>query len=83
MMFGLQKGVKLTMKKDKKDGVEVLLPDNEMMKDLGKGEYKYLGVLEACSISIGKTKETVTQKYKNRLKQLLKSKLNDGNMIST
>ena len=36
------------MKKGKKeDDVVILLPGNEMMKDLGEGEYKYLGVLEA------------------------------------
>ena len=83
MRFRLQKFVQLTMEKDKEDGVEVLLPHTEMMKDLGEGEYKYLGVLEARNISIEKMKEAVTKKYKNRLKQLLKSKLNGGNMIKT
>ena len=48
MRFGLSKCATLTMKrgkKDKDDGIK--LPDGEMMKDLGEGEYKYLGVLEA------------------------------------
>ena len=83
MRFRLQKFVQLTMEKDKEDGVEVLLPHTEMMKDLGEGDYKYLRALEACNLSIEKMKEAVTKKYKNRLKQLLKSKLNGGNMIKT
>ena len=79
----MQKCVKLTMKKDKEDGVEVLLPHTEMMKDIGEGEYKYLRALEACNLSIEKIKETTTKKYKKRLRQLLKSKLNGGNTINT
>ena len=43
----MQKCATLTMKKGKEDDVVILLLGNEMMKDLGEGEYKYLGVLEA------------------------------------
>ena len=42
---------------------------------------KDLGVLEVCKIKMEKMKETVTKEYKRRLKLLLKSKLNGGNMI--
>ena len=61
------------MKRAKEDNVGILLPDNETMKDLG--------VLEVCKIKMEKMKETVTKEYKRRLKLLLKSKLNGGNMI--
>jgi len=30
----------------------IFLPDGEQMEDLGNGEYKYLGVLEASDIKM-------------------------------
>ena len=58
-----------------------MLPDGEMMKDIGEGEYKYLGVLEASDIKAGKMRELIIQEYRRRLRLLLRSKLNSGNMM--
>ena len=82
MRFGLQKCATLTMKRGKKvEDVGIILPDNEMMKDLADEDYKYLGVLEACDIKMDKMKATLTKEYKRRLTLLLKSRLNSGNMV--
>ncbi|XP_060792588.1 sodium-dependent organic anion transporter-like [Neoarius graeffei] len=53
MRFGLTKCVTLVMKRGKKvedDGI--VLPDGQIMKDLGDSGYKYLGVLEANDIKM-------------------------------
>ena len=82
MKFGLQKCATLVMKRGKRaedDGI--WLPDGQMMKDLGESGYKYLGILESDQIKMKEMKEKVTKEYKRRIKLLLESKLNGGNVI--
>ena len=56
------------------------MPDGEMIKDLGDEGYKYLGVLEASEIKTKEMREKVRSEY-TRVKLLLESKLNGGNVI--
>ena len=82
MKFGLQKCATLVMKRGKKEedaGIE--MPDGQLMKDLGDGDYKYLGILEADKIRMGEMKVRVRKEYYRRIRKLLTSKLNGGNMI--
>ena len=58
-----------------------MLPDEKMMKDLGDEEYKYLGVLEASEIKTKEMRKKVRSEYIKRVKLLLESKLNGGNVI--
>ena len=82
MRFGLNKCATLTMKRGKKvEDMGIVMPEGQMMKDLGETEYKYLGVLEACEIKSGLMKKSTIDEYKRRLRLLLRSKLNGGNMI--
>jgi hypothetical protein len=82
MKFGLQKCATMLMKRGKKiedDGIR--MPDGQMMEDLGSEAYKYLGVLEADKIKMEAMKEKVRANYYCRLRKLLKSSLNGGNVI--
>ena len=82
MKFGLQKCATIIMKRGKREEDDgVTLPDGEMMKDLGQDDYKYLGVLEANEIKMKEMKEKVRKEYIRRIKLLLESKLNGGNII--
>ena len=55
--------------------VGIELPDGKVIKSLQEGEsYKYLGILEA-----GKFLEEKT--VRRRLRKVLKSKLNGGNLV--
>jgi len=58
MRFGIQKCATIVKKRGKKEEDDgILLPDGEQMEDLGNGEYKYLGVLEASDIKMKEMKE--------------------------
>ena len=82
MKFGLSKCATLTMKRGKKvEDKGIFLPSGETMKDLGESDYKYLGALEACDIKAAKMKEAETTEYNRRMRRVLRSKLNAGNMI--
>ena len=82
MRFGIQKCATIVLKRGKKEADDgILLPDGEMMKDLGDEGYKYLGVLEASEIKTKEMKEKVRSEYTRRVKLLLESKLNGGNVI--
>ena len=49
---------------------------------LQEGEsYKYLGILEADKFLEGKMKLNVSKEYIIRLRKVLKSKLNGGNLV--
>ena len=52
-----------------------------MMKDLGQESYKYLGVMEADEIKMKEMNEKVRKEYFRRIRLLLESKLNGGNVI--
>ena len=82
MRFGIQKCATIVLKKGKKeedDGIK--LPDGETMRDLGQEDYKYLGVLEASQIKMREMKEKVRKEYFRRIRLILESKLNGGNVI--
>jgi hypothetical protein len=82
MKFGIQKCATVVMKRGKREQDEgILLPDGELMKDLGEQDYKYLGVLEADDIKMKEMKEKVRKEYYRRTRLLLESKLNGGNVI--
>ena len=58
------------------------LPDGEVIKWLWEGEsYKYLRVLEADKFLDKKRKLNVSKEYIRRLRKVLKSKLNGGNLV--
>ena len=58
------------------------LPDGKVIKSLQKDEsYKYLGILEAERFLGEEMKLKVSKEYFRRLKKVLKSKLNGGNLV--
>ena len=82
MKFGLSKCATVVMKRGKKiedDGIT--MPDGQKMEDIGGMPYKYLGVLESDRIKMAEMKEKVKKDYNTRVKKLLKSRLNAGNLI--
>ena len=44
--------------------------------------YRYLGILQSDQVLCNEMKENVRAEYKRRVKKVLKSKLNGGNMVS-
>ena len=60
-------------------GVE--LPDGKVIKSLQGERYKYFGILEADKFLEEKLKLNVWKEYITRLRKILKSKLNGGNLI--
>ena len=65
----------------KSDGVR--LPDDKVIKSIHEEKgYKYLGILQSDQVLCKEMKEKVRAEHKRRLKKVLKSKLNGGNMIS-
>ena len=58
------------------------LPDGNRIKEVNLNGYKYLGVWQLDSIMNREMKETMKSEYIRRVKMLLRSKLNGGNVIS-
>ena len=83
MEFGIEKYAMLVMEKGnivKSAGIE--LPDSKVIKSLKEGEsYKYLGILEADEFLEEKMKLNVSEECIRRLRKVLKSKLNGGNLV--
>ena len=83
MEFGIEKCVMLKMEKGKivkSFGIE--LPDGKVVKLLHEREsYNYLGILEADKFLEQKMKLNVSKEYIRRLRKVLKSKLNGGNLV--
>ena len=81
--FGIEKCAMLVMEKGKiVESVGVELPDGKVIKSLQEGEsYKYLGILEADKCLEEKMKLNVSKEYIERLRKVLKSKLNGGNLV--
>ena len=64
----------------KSEGIK--LPDYKTIQGLKDGDsYKYLGILEADRIKHEEMKETVTKEYKRRVRKILETKLNGGNLV--
>ena len=81
MEFGIH-GI-LTMKRGKvvrSEGIK--LPDSEVMKEVEKQGYTYLGIVELDKINQNERKEKTTNEYKQRLQLVLRSKLNRKNKIT-
>ena len=83
MEFGIEKCAMLVMEKGKiVKSVGIELPDGKVIKSLQEGEsYKYLGILEADKVLEEKMKLYVSKEYIRRLRKILKSKLNGGNLV--
>ena len=83
MEFGTEKCATLVMKKGKiVKSVGIELPDGQVIKSLQKDEsYKYLGISEADKFLEEKMKLNVLKGYIRRLRKVLKSKLNGGNLV--
>ena len=62
--------------------VVIELSNGKVIKSLQEGEsYKYLGILEADKFLKEKMKLNVLKEYIRRLRKVLKSKLNGGNLV--
>ena len=83
MEFGIEKSAMLVMEKGKiVKSVGIELPDGKVIKSLQEGEsYKYLGILEADKYLEEKMKLNVSKEYVKRIRKILKSKLNCGNLV--
>ena len=58
------------------------MPDGKVIKSLDEGEsYNYLGILEADKCLEEKMKLNVSKEYIRRLRKVLKSKLDGGNLV--
>ena len=58
------------------------LGDGVVTEEADKEGYKYLGILEMDDICQEKMKEKVQKEYYKRVRTVLKSKLNGGNVIN-
>ena len=84
MEFGIQKCGVLLLKRGKvasSEGVE--MPDGEIIKEVVKNEYQYLGILEYNKIKESKMKENFRREYLRRTKLIMKSRHNGRNKIIT
>ena len=81
--FGGEKFAMLVMMKGKiVNSVVLEFPGGKVIKSLQEGEsYKYLRILEADKFLEEKMKLNVSKKYIRRLRKVLKSKLNGGNLV--
>ena len=83
MEFGMRKCGILTMKRGKVVRSEGLkLPNNEVMKEVEKEGYTYLGIVELDKIKENEMKEKTIKEYKRRHRLILKSKLNGKNKVT-
>ena len=77
MEFGLKKCGILTMKREivvRCEGIK--LPNCEVMQEVQKEGYTYLGVVEFDKIKENEMKEKTIKEYNPKLRLVLKSKLN-------
>ena len=82
MEFGLPKCGVLIMKRGKvvkSEGISML--DGNMMKNIEEGVYKYFGILEAVGVKHKEMKDQIKKEYIRRVRNILKPKLNRGNII--
>ena len=83
MQFGLDKCAVLMMKRGKiikSEGIE--LPNDEKIRSLKEDDsYRYLGILQSNEIQRKDMKEKVGKEYKRRVRKILETKLNGGNII--
>ena len=82
MEFGLEKCATLAIHKEKATHTEGLILSNNTIKGLSLEEsYKYLDVQQAEDVKHRPLKKQTSAEYTNRVRKILKSKLNGGNTI--
>ena len=83
MEFGVEKCAMLLMEKGKiVKSVGIELPNVKVIKSLQEGKsYKYLGILAEDKFLEEKMKLKLSKEYVRRLRKVLKSKLNGGNLV--
>ena len=83
MEFVIEKCTMLVMEKGKiVKSVGIELPGGKVVKSLQEGEsYNYLGILEADKFLEEKMKLIVSKEYIRRLRKVLKSKMNGGDLV--
>ena len=83
MEFGIETCATLVMEKGKiVMSVGIELPDGKIIKTLQEGEScKYLGILEGDRFLEEKMQLNVSKEYIRRLRKVLNSKLNGGNLV--
>ena len=82
--FGLPKCGVLIMKGGKVVRSEgISMPDGKMMKNIEEDRYKYFGILEADGVKHEEMKDQIKKEYIRRDQNILKSKLNEWNIILT
>ena len=68
------------MKRGKSEGIK--LPDDEVMKQVGREGYMYVGIIELDKIKETEMKEKINKEYKRNQRLILKSKLNGRNKVT-
>ena len=58
------------------------MPDGKMMKNIEEDGYKYLGILETDGVKHEEMKDQIKKEYIRKVRNILKSKLNGGNIVS-
>ena len=83
MEFGIDKCAMISLKRGNIITSEgITLPDKFLIKSMKNGEsYKYVGILQADRIKHKEMKEEVGREYKRRVRKILETKLNGGNLI--
>ena len=83
MEFGVEKCAVLIMKKGKMANSDGIALPNKTMKGLKEGDsYKYLGEIQADEMKHHEMKEKVKTEYYRRVRKILETKLNGGNIIA-
>ena len=82
MEFALPEYGLLIMKRGKVVKSEgISMPDGKM-KNIEEDGYKYLGILEADGVKHEEMKDQLEKEYVRRVRNMLKSKLSGGNIIT-
>ena len=85
MQFGLDKCAVIVLKKGKSVNIEnISMPNGEEIRSIGEDvctSYKYLGILEDDQVKHKEMKKQIEGEYFSRVRKVLRSKLNAGNMI--
>ena len=83
MELGMTKFGSLTIKREKEVRLQgIKLSNSEVMKEVEKDGYIYLGIVELDKIEENEMKEKTIKEYKQRLRLVLKSRLNGKNKIT-
>ena len=84
MKFGLDKCKVLNIERGKiKSGGHIKLNENDAIEEMDSSDvYKYLGVIESSSIKHTEMKKITLDKFKKKIKNILKSELNAKNIMT-